>query len=755
MAVYQIQAADSVDLAVKRFHNYWAMAKAIRADPAKFLRDEIQITLWSRQEEALWSVFNNRRTAMASGHSVGKTFLLPCVVLCWILSHPFSYVVITAGGGWDGVKEIFQGLISICRNLPFPAPTEPNTGFWRLAPKWAVLGRSPKRAEPMQGHHSQGINIEAARYLADPGIPEEVKAWIRELLGFAGTLFVADEASGVEPLVHIAIVTQATAPGDSILYLGNPLKVDGPFTDAIHGGAAADWNVITVPSTETPNFDPALPDIEGLATPLWEKSIAKEFGRDSVEYKVRVLGLPPDQTEMTLISIADIKAAADHPRKNWIDDGPLKFGIDPARSEVGDRTGFAVRGETTLHHLEGVRGMTQNAMERRIKEILEAFDGHIDELFVDGNGVGSGICDRLQADPRVPVTRRCMGAYRAHNADLFPNQRSESYVLLKKALPGLHIPVVVGPKTSPALKEEYDCQRHLVRELGGTEFEWDTMERQQVETKKKMKKRTDGVKSPDHADPVRMTYVRPVGHYVFAMMRKDVHVTGMQPEVYQVDGKWMLYMPRPGYEDLGRGDADRAGVLARTVWIDRIDQCAAIWVHIDTSKGPLRGTWTAYDAIVADTQPTMFWKEVLERRGRRGERYRHSIVGALGEHEDPRVRDVIEELMDIDAGQQSEFIAATRIAGQAGLSRLERMAISSLAFVAPDDEFFGDTDAKDFEDTAIFMTAPEMVFNALNDARYVERAGSQSGEALAEARQELVGGGGPVVRCLRMLSIAA
>lgn len=59
-------------------------------DPASWALDILGVHLWSKQEEIATSVRKNRRTAVAAGHGVGKSFVAGIICLWWWDTHPLS-----------------------------------------------------------------------------------------------------------------------------------------------------------------------------------------------------------------------------------------------------------------------------------------------------------------------------------------------------------------------------------------------------------------------------------------------------------------------------------------------------------------------------------------------------------------------------------------------------------------------------------------------------------------------------------------
>ena len=67
-----------------------------RDDPIRWAQDVLGVTLWSKQKEILQSIVQNKKTAVKSCHSIGKTFISAVAVCWWISTRPNSMVRSTA-----------------------------------------------------------------------------------------------------------------------------------------------------------------------------------------------------------------------------------------------------------------------------------------------------------------------------------------------------------------------------------------------------------------------------------------------------------------------------------------------------------------------------------------------------------------------------------------------------------------------------------------------------------------------------------
>ena len=65
-------------------------------DPVVLVKSLFDIHLWSKQEEVLHSIWNNKRTAVKSGNTVGKSFTSALAAISFLIAHKPSKVITTA-----------------------------------------------------------------------------------------------------------------------------------------------------------------------------------------------------------------------------------------------------------------------------------------------------------------------------------------------------------------------------------------------------------------------------------------------------------------------------------------------------------------------------------------------------------------------------------------------------------------------------------------------------------------------------------
>lgn len=170
--------------------------------------------------------------------------------------------------------------------------------------------------------------------------------------------------------------------------------------------------------------------------------------------------------------------------------GPLLIGVDPAR-EGDDRTSIIFRRGRKSYDLTSYS--KKNTMEVTGIVHLLIIKHKPDKVFIDQIGIGSGIVDRL----RELGHENIIGVNSARNAlneNLYSNKRAEMWGELKKALEEGRFQI---PDSDS-----------LHADLCGPTYKPDSSGRLLIEKKESIKKR--GLRSPDEADALCLTFAQPV-----------------------------------------------------------------------------------------------------------------------------------------------------------------------------------------------------------------------------------------------------
>lgn len=418
-------------------------------DPVWFFTHVLGVSYLTPDQVRIAESFrDNKRTAVPSGHGVGKTFLSATLVL-WFLVTNYKSRVITTAPTWFQVENLlWREIAGLWSAAKYPLGGTCNKTSLEFDEKWVAIGISTTEATRFQGTHAPRVAV----------------------------LF--DEATGVPPYIWDAAESLAVGPDDRLFAVGNPTDPSSRFKAVCDSG---NWHVIELSSEAHPNVVEGKSLIPGAVTREWCEERLKDYGgRETPLYRSRVLGKWPEQGDDTLISLAWVDAAV----ARWIEPTgyPRATGTDVARFGSDETVAILIyeggtvgcpivrQGQDTMATAGMIRsfGCTNNA--------------------VDDTGLGGGVTDRL-AELGHPITPENFGES-ARDAARFVNRRSELWWNLREALQA----------GTMALPED----RRLMADLTNVKYSLDSSGRIKLEPKPDIKKRLG--RSPDRGDALAIAW---------------------------------------------------------------------------------------------------------------------------------------------------------------------------------------------------------------------------------------------------------
>lgn len=425
-----------------------------RGRPGRFVREVLGATPNDFQEELLERVCTKRvrRLSVRSGHGVGKT-----TALAWAMIHTLIFsgeckVICTA----PAAGTLFDGLMA-----------EVKLWLGKLPDFLQELFETTTEHVRLKGMPT-GCFISARTSSADK--PEALAG-----IHAPRVLLVADEASGIPEAVFKSAAGSMSTSNATTVLIGNPTRTSGYFFDTHHGLKDL-WDTMHVSCIGNPNVDP-----DFIA------QIKKQYGEDSNEYRIRVLGEFPLDDGESYINRESVDAAMERSFEVSNDTSEV-WGLDVARTG-GDRVALARRRGPVVSEvmawagkdLMGTVGVVKSMWDQLPDELRPA------EILVDAIGMGAGVVDRLVelGLPAVAVNVSETSGVMGQGARL----RDELWYRMKMAL------------TEHGLSLPFD--EELASELATPKGEYLSSGRLKIEGKRDMKRR--GFKSPDKADAVMLT----------------------------------------------------------------------------------------------------------------------------------------------------------------------------------------------------------------------------------------------------------
>lgn len=442
-------------------------------DPVDWARKKAGIHLWSKQKEIIRSLQTSKRTAVQSGHGIGKSLTASVAATWWVDTHPpeDTLVVSTA----PSVKQVHAILWEEIRKIHGRAKLP---GEVQISDNWIVgrrlvgFGRKPQDhdREAFQGLHRKFV------------------------------LVIIDEACGVPEWLWLAASAITTGDHCRILAIGNPTDPSSYFRKICRPGSG--WNTIKISVLDSPRFTGEyLPPevIEDLTGPGWVEDSKIELGEGSALWQSKVLGEFPDIDEFSVIPMGWIEEA----QRRWMDwdesgrplapSTRLILGADIARFG-GDRTAFAHRYGHIFEKIVTMPKRDTLGTAQLAAALMTQQRG--DLAVVDTNGVGAGTYDALKKSGHY-----CMGVNVGNRTSLVDTSGQIEFYNLRAALMW-RLREALDPARSPILCLPPDDQ--LAVDLSSPRWKTVPGGKIVIESKDDLRKRIG--RSPDRGDAVALAW---------------------------------------------------------------------------------------------------------------------------------------------------------------------------------------------------------------------------------------------------------
>lgn len=246
------------------------LGDTVTADDVLEGRAEEATAPWEMQARVMRAVRDNRRVAVGSGHSLGKTWLITRILL-WYLLRQRDAVVLVVSPKLEQVKSLIFGRardLWVSQNLGGRAMSlelHPDPG---KSPRWLAKGFTSRTPEGLSGYHERA------------------------------QLHIFEEASGIDNGLYDAVEGMMSTEQARWLLIGNPIRSTGRFADALR---SPEWDAHTISCWQHPNVVHGRPIYPLAVAPGWPEERRRVWGESSNLYRTRVLGQLPLADDDVLI----------------------------------------------------------------------------------------------------------------------------------------------------------------------------------------------------------------------------------------------------------------------------------------------------------------------------------------------------------------------------------------------------------------------------------------------------------------------
>lgn len=438
-------------------------------DLTGYMMDILGLRAADWQARVARDLMDYRRVSVQSGHGIGKTTFAAATIHWFLATRPHPAVVATANTESQLNTKLWRELAKI--NM-----AAQNGGWF----EWTAT-RFGLKNDPT--HFAAAIPWSENNAEAFAGTHEE------HVLG------VFDESSGIPPSIWTTFSGAMSTQGARWLALGNPTTNSGTFYETCNGRLRwrrpgdellGKWKSHTVASFESPFVANSYVEEQKFV-----------LGENSDEYRIRVLGLPPQNSEDGLLSAELIDDATDRPvpdNPRW----PLILGVDVARQGKDHSCILPRRGKIVLPRIHTINNDTLSALSHRIAEEIHYYRNEtpheVQAVFIEGGGsVGWGVIEKLWELGYENVFDVNPGT-KSTEPERFVNKRAEMWGYLKEWFETQEVSI---PQHSQLREELLSIKRKP-----------DAAMRLRLESKDELRRRTG--KSPDIADALALTFAAPV-----------------------------------------------------------------------------------------------------------------------------------------------------------------------------------------------------------------------------------------------------
>lgn len=421
------------------------------------------------------------RISIVSGHGIGKSTLLSWLILWFLYVRPLSQVACTSPSKEQMYDVLWKELKKWIDKMEDKIPPDEQQGIKSFY-IWESSHIRMKEAPETWFARAKTSSKENTEALA--GVHAD---WV---------LMAVDEASGVEEPIFETMEGALTSGNALVFLISNGTKTIGYFRDT-HKKDSARWQCYAFNAEESPRVSPK-------AIQEWKD----KYGEDSTQYKIRVLGQFPDEGVMDdkgyvqLFNEGIIRFAEYD--SNWNPIGRVLGALD-ASGEGQDSSEWAARDRQRAAIIHSEPESTPAGMANKSISLCDKFSIDPIDFVVDAFGKGHQVAQEIAL--ATSTQKRPWRVWPINPGDACEEEDEQEQYINLRALG--YYKMMLWARAGGEFMVPMGDEQKLKEELLSIRFKRTGTGRVQIMDKVTMRKL--GYKSPNKADALSMTFLRPDG----------------------------------------------------------------------------------------------------------------------------------------------------------------------------------------------------------------------------------------------------
>ncbi len=403
----------------------------------------------------------SKRISIASAHGIGKSCSISLLTLWHLFCHHLAQIAVTAPTSQQLHDVLWKEISIWITRMP---------GYWQQYFDWQSSYIRMKQQPNEWFASARTARKDSTEALAGVHGP--------------AVMVIADEASGVVDEVFNTMEGSLTEQNIFVILISNPTRLAGYFWETHKKPAVAEkWQHLQFDNITSP-----------VVKDDYAQGIIDRHGKNSDEYRIRVLGKFPNEADVDekgyapILGASEIKEIEKPAQIEWI--GEPIMGIDPA-GEGRDKTVWVIRDQFKAMVVQEQKTSNSLHIAQITRTLAKLHKVKPERIAIDSFGIGSNTAADLAKEwfKIKPINVGDRPKKDSHNAKIYLNLRAQYFMTLRKSI-----------------RSGFELIRNKawIYEIPTVKFCRNATGKIQIMAKKDIRKESG--KSPDYADALMLTF---------------------------------------------------------------------------------------------------------------------------------------------------------------------------------------------------------------------------------------------------------